>query len=80
MVDLEHSSVTYILASILLRAVTVCCLDIKCTGPVSMMMNPEREHDLKSSRVTGKHSVLGHSGLEGPSWRLHILQVWGLVI
>ena len=45
---LVHSSVVYISASAELCAVIDCRLDCQWFGPLSQMMNPESDHDLKS--------------------------------
>lgn len=50
---LVHSSVAYISASAVLRAVMVCHLELQWRGPVSYTTKPERDLDLKSSNVKG---------------------------
>ena len=52
-----HSSVAYI--SALLHVLMVCCFDIQYIGPVSTVINPDKDYDLNSYSVTSGLVVLG---------------------
>lgn len=65
-----HSSVAYISASALLRAVMGCHLDTQWIGPVLYIINPKRERDLNNSSDTGGSFGLGVLWFCGPQLAL----------
>ena len=68
-----HSSTAYISASVELRAVIVCLLEVQWMGPPSQMTNPEMDLDLKRS----SSSCLFGFGFEA-SWGPQLASVKGV--
>ena len=68
-----HSSTAYISASVELRAVIVCLLEVQWMGPPSQMTNPEMDLDLKRS----SSSCLFGFGFEA-SWGPQFASVKGV--